>query len=173
MKNDMPPSTQDILKTLCPWGSPGKNTGVGSPSLLQGIFPALGLNLGLLYCRQILYHLSHQGSSLACSILTYAPLPKLPKLIQFLLALNKWHLESLSSKESQLYKTHAEKCQYQHEIQRTSKHWVTILLSMIKYKKAEFLFLFLKSSLWGSQWIEASKRIIPNKASLHRGKESH
>ena len=169
MKNDMPPSTQDILKTLCPWGSPGKNTGVGSPSLLQGIFPALGLNLGLLYCRQILYHLSHQGSSLTCSILTYAPLPKLPKLIQFLLALNKWHLESLSSKESQLYKTHAEKCQCQHEIQRTSKRWVTILLSMIKYKKAEFLFLFLKSSLRGSQWIEASKRIIPNKGGFPNG----
>ena len=111
----MPPSTQDILKTLCPQDSPGKNTGVGRPSLLQGIFPALGLNPGLLCYRQILYHLSHQGSSLACSILTYAPLPKLPKLIP-------WHLESLSSKESQLYKTHAEKCQYQHEMQYTSKH---------------------------------------------------
>ena len=31
-------------------------------SLLQGIFPTQGLNLGLLHCRQILYHLSHQGS---------------------------------------------------------------------------------------------------------------
>ena len=30
-------------------------------SLLQRIFPNLGLNLGLLPCRQILYHLSHQG----------------------------------------------------------------------------------------------------------------
>ena len=36
--------------------------GVGSHSLLQGIFPTLGLNPGLLPCRQILYHLSHQGS---------------------------------------------------------------------------------------------------------------
>ena len=35
---------------------------MGSHSLLQGIFPTLGLNLCLLYCRQILYHLSHQGS---------------------------------------------------------------------------------------------------------------
>ena len=41
---------------LCPWNSPGKNTGVGSHSLLQGIFPTQGLNLGLLHCRQILYH---------------------------------------------------------------------------------------------------------------------
>ena len=48
-------------RLLCPWDSPGKNTGLGSHSLLQGIFPTQGLNLGLLHCRQILYHLSHQG----------------------------------------------------------------------------------------------------------------
>ena len=50
---------------------PGQNTGVGSLSLLQGIFlgqgsnpgfPAQGLNPGLPHCRQILYQLSHQGS---------------------------------------------------------------------------------------------------------------
>ena len=39
-----------------------KNTGVGSLSLLQGIFPTQELNRGLLHCRQILYHLSYQGS---------------------------------------------------------------------------------------------------------------
>ena len=38
------------------------NTGVGSHPLLQGVFLTQGLNLGLLHCRQILYHLSHQGS---------------------------------------------------------------------------------------------------------------
>ena len=43
-------------------GFPGKNTGVGCHFLLQGIFPTQGLNPGLLYCMQILYHLSHQGS---------------------------------------------------------------------------------------------------------------
>ena len=47
---------------LCPWNSTGKNTREGHHSLLQGIFPTKGLNLGLLHCRQILYHLSHQGS---------------------------------------------------------------------------------------------------------------
>ena len=41
--------------------SPGKNTGVGSHSLLQGSFSTQGSNLGLLLCRQILYHLSHEG----------------------------------------------------------------------------------------------------------------
>ena len=45
-----------------PWNSPGQNTGVGSLSLLQGIFPTQGWNPGLLPCRWILYQLSHQGS---------------------------------------------------------------------------------------------------------------
>ena len=45
-----------------PWDSPGQNTGMGSLSLLQGIFPTQGLNLGLLFSRQILYQLSHKGS---------------------------------------------------------------------------------------------------------------
>ena len=40
----------------------GKNTGVGSLSLLQGIFLTQGSDPGLPPCRQILYHLSHQGS---------------------------------------------------------------------------------------------------------------
>ena len=46
----------------CPWDSPGKNTGVGCHSLLQGIFLTQGLNLGLLHCRWTPYHLSHQES---------------------------------------------------------------------------------------------------------------
>ena len=37
--------------------SPGKNTGVGYHSLLQGIILTQGSNLGLLHCRQILYRL--------------------------------------------------------------------------------------------------------------------
>ena len=41
--------------------SPGQNTGVGSLSLLQGIFPIQGLNPGLQHCRWILYQLSHEG----------------------------------------------------------------------------------------------------------------
>ena len=48
---------------LYPWNSPGKNSGVGSHSLLQGTFPSQGLKLGLLHCRQIFNHLSHQSES--------------------------------------------------------------------------------------------------------------
>ena len=45
-----------------PWNSPGQNTGAGSLSLLQGIFPTQGSNTGLPYCKQILNQLSHKGS---------------------------------------------------------------------------------------------------------------
>ena len=45
-----------------PWNSPGQNTGVGSCSFLQEIFPTQGSNPGLPHCRQILYQLSHKGS---------------------------------------------------------------------------------------------------------------
>ena len=44
------------------WNSLGQNIGVGSLSLLQGIFPTQGLNPGVPHCRWILYQLSHQRS---------------------------------------------------------------------------------------------------------------
>ena len=43
------------------WNSPGQNTGVGSLSLIQGIFLTQGSNLGLLHCRWILNQFSHKG----------------------------------------------------------------------------------------------------------------
>ena len=49
-------------RVLRPWNSPGKNTGVGSHSFLQGIFPTQASNPGLPHCKQILYHLTHQDS---------------------------------------------------------------------------------------------------------------
>ena len=58
-----------------PWNSPGQNTGVGSLSFLQGIFPTQGLNPGLPHCRRILYQLrffshasgvQHTGQSYQC-----------------------------------------------------------------------------------------------------------
>ena len=49
-------------RLLHPWDSSGKNTGVGSHFLLQGILQTQGLNPGLLHCRQTLYPLSHQES---------------------------------------------------------------------------------------------------------------
>ena len=55
-----------------PWmNSLDQNTGVGSLSLLQGIFLAQGSNPGLLHCRQILYQLSHKGSPRIPEWVTY------------------------------------------------------------------------------------------------------
>ena len=62
MSDSLPPHGLEPARLLCLWNFPGKNTGVGSHSLLQWIFPNQRSNPGLLHCRQILYHLSHQGS---------------------------------------------------------------------------------------------------------------
>ena len=51
--------------------SPGKNTRVGCHALLQGSFPTQGSNSGLLHCRWILYHLSHQGSPIILEWVAY------------------------------------------------------------------------------------------------------
>ena len=56
------PMDYSLLGSSVHGDSPGKNTGVGCHALLQGILPTQGSNLGLPHCRQILYHLSHQGS---------------------------------------------------------------------------------------------------------------
>ena len=62
VSNSLWPHGLQPARLLCPWDSPGKNTGVGCHALLHGIFPTQGSNPGLPHCRQILYQLSHQGS---------------------------------------------------------------------------------------------------------------
>ena len=67
LSNESERKVAQSCPTLCdpmdsPWNSLGQNTGVGSLSLLQGIFPTKGLNPGLPHCRRILYQLSHKGS---------------------------------------------------------------------------------------------------------------
>ena len=57
MSNSLRPHELDS-----PWHSAGQNIGVGSLSLLQGIFLTQGSNQRLLHCRQILYELSYQGN---------------------------------------------------------------------------------------------------------------
>ena len=73
------PRSPALQADALPSEPPGKlkNTGVGSLSLLQGIFPTQELNRGLLlYCRWILYQLSYQGSlKLANQFLLEALLP--------------------------------------------------------------------------------------------------
>ena len=61
-----------------PWNSPGQNTGVGSLSFLQGIFPIQGSNPGLLHCRWILYQVSHKGSPRTLEWVAYPSPADLP-----------------------------------------------------------------------------------------------
>ena len=92
-------------------GFPGKNTGVGSHSLLQGIFLIQGWNLGFPHCRQNPYHLRHRegdhikmpvllcwlGHSLRCFISSWlsgdvtAPCPWTTHF-QYLGAGSLWHV---------------------------------------------------------------------------------
>src|SRR5574340_697992 len=58
------PHRRQPSRLLCPWDSPGKNTGVGCYFLLQGIFQ--GSNLCLLHWQTDSLSLSHQGSPQFC-----------------------------------------------------------------------------------------------------------
>ena len=65
IQSESHPVVSDSLRPhglYSPRNSPGQNTGVGSCSLLQRIFPTQGSNPGLAHCRWILYQLSYKGS---------------------------------------------------------------------------------------------------------------
>ena len=49
VSNSLQPYGLQPTRLLCPWDSPGKNTGVGCHALLQGIFPIQGLNPSILH----------------------------------------------------------------------------------------------------------------------------
>ena len=75
VSHSLRPSRLYPYRFLCPQNPPGKNTGVGRHSLFQEIFPTQGLNLGLLHCRWIPYHLNHQGKFYGFLIFSYLHLP--------------------------------------------------------------------------------------------------
>ena len=92
---------------LCPWKSPGKNTGVACHFLFQGIFPTQGSNPGLLHCRQILYCLSSvqfshsvMSSSLCLHGMQHARLPcpsPTPRVYSNSCPLSQWCHPTISS----------------------------------------------------------------------------
>ena len=85
VSDSLRPQEQQPTRLLCPWSSPGKNTEVGSHSLLQGIYLAQRLNLGLLHCGQILYPLSHQESNFCLSHLKFQRITQLLYMFSSLL----------------------------------------------------------------------------------------
>ena len=74
MSDTLRPCGLKPMRLLCPWNFLGQNTGMGSRTLRQGIFPTQGSNQGLLHCRWILYHLS-QGILGSLRILEWVAYP--------------------------------------------------------------------------------------------------
>ena len=60
ISDSLRPHGPEPARLLCPWDSPGKNTGVGCHPLLQRIFLTHGSNPDLLHCRWILNRLSYR-----------------------------------------------------------------------------------------------------------------
>ena len=59
------------IRLLCPWDFPGKNTGVGCHSLLQGIFATQGSELSLPHLQANSLPLSHEGGPLETYVYIY------------------------------------------------------------------------------------------------------
>ena len=79
-----------------PWNSSGQNMGVGSLSLLRGIFLTQGSNPGLPHCRRILYQLRHKGSPIDAVIvnnITDASLPNLKIAFVIVRIMNILHVK--------------------------------------------------------------------------------
>ena len=110
-----------------PWNSPAQNTGAGSLSLLQGIFPTQGLNPGLLRCRQILYQLSHREAPKVNKIIVYFCCCLVPKL-----CLTLWDPMEYSSPGSSVHRIS----------QGRTLEWVAIPFS--------------RGSSWPRDWIHIS-----------------
>ena len=62
VSNSLQPHGLYPARLLCPWGFSRQEYWSGLPCPFTGDLPTQGLNPGLLHCRQILCHLSHQGS---------------------------------------------------------------------------------------------------------------
>ena len=69
VSNFLQPHGLEPSKLLCPWNSPGKNTGLSNLSFFQGIFLTQELNQGLLHCRKIFNQLSYQRSTYNATVL--------------------------------------------------------------------------------------------------------
>ena len=63
---------------LCPWDSPGRNTGVGCHFLLQEIFPTQGSNLGLLIAGRCFTFWATREVHICVYIYTYVHTYRLP-----------------------------------------------------------------------------------------------
>ena len=114
-----------------PWNSPGQNTGEGSHSLLQGIFPTQGLNPDLLHWRWILYQWSQQQS---------------PRILE-------WVAYPFSSRSSRPRNRTRVSC----IVGRVFTSWATKEASVLLYSHAYYTFLLLLWSIVLNSWNHISR----------------
>ena len=131
-----------------PWNSSGQNTGVGSPTLLQGIFPIQGSNPGLLRCRRILYQLSHTSVQLFSHVRLFAT-PWTTGLQASLSITNSWSPPKPMSIESVMPSNHLILC-----------HPLLLLPSIFPTREAQLW----SELLWKKLWPWANKSVIPRQS---------
>ena len=156
MSDSLRPPGLDSARLLCPWNSPGNNTGVGYHALLQGIFPTQGSNPGLPHCRQILYWLSHQGSPFcfigSVQLLDHVRLFATPWTVARQASLsitNPWNLLKLMSIKSVMPSNHLILC-------RPLLLPPSIFSSIRVFSNKTVLHI-----RWPKYWISASVSVLP------------
>ena len=101
LSDSLQPHGLQPTRLLCPWDSPGQNTGVNCHSLPKQIFSTWGSNPGLLHCRQILYHLSYREAlGSLCRTANYQELSSLHVVMYVSMLLSQTIPPSLSLKVS-------------------------------------------------------------------------
>ena len=115
------PQGLEPTRLLCPWDTPGKNTGVGCRSLLQEIFLSQGIDQGFPHCRQAIYHQNHQESPCRCTVCD-----KIGSFKKMAIKVHVRHKDSPTKGDSKLegmelkvnrIKTHAPQRSVQHYLQ--------------------------------------------------------
>ena len=128
-----------------PQGKP-KNIGVGSPSLLQGLFSTQESNWGLLNCRQILYQLRYQGSPQALFVVM---LPKVHFTSHSRMSGTRWIASWLSGSRPFLHSSFMHSCHLFliSSASVRSLPFLTFIMSVLAWNLRLISSIFLKWSL--------------------------
>ena len=150
------PNGLKLTRLLCPWDSPGKNTGVGGHPLPQGTFPRPGWNPGLLLGRKLLYpwatrkaqHTSGQVGEkkreyrLLVSEMTEGTAPRIPWTLHKITKEDYAHEDNLDETD-QIPERHSLPKPFQEEIDNLNRKW--------KWKSLSHVWLFATPwTVWNS-----------------------
>ena len=79
MSDSLWPHGLQTTRLLCPWSSPGRNTGVGCHFLLHGIFPSQGSNTAILHCRLFNHWATREALAMQKNNYIFIPCPEDPR----------------------------------------------------------------------------------------------